>query len=418
MSTEKAKSEKYKYVRKSFCYKGVQYSVRGKNEREAKQKLNELRRNVESGIAVKQHSQKVSTKSLTGELTVREYSEIWLLTYVRPKIRKPGAAKQKNTITEKSYKMYQQKLNGTILPSIGNIRMCDILDTHLQALLNEEKYKGKSKSHCEKVKTVITAMFRQAFKSRLLPFNPAEDIIVTAENATGHRSITPYEREILMETAKKHRCGLWVRFLLATGIRPGESAPLQVKDIDFEGKIVHITKAIESGTEKVVAPPKSKAGIRCVPIRQDMVDDLKKAVNGKASDDFVFPQTDGKTMMTSTAIANNWRSFSRQMDLAMGAETTTHGHIYDPKDLDKNGIPLYPDKNGKPKNGHRIADDFVLYCLRHTCCTDMQKAGVPLNIARIVMGHEDISVTAKIYTHTDQDDVRAAGSLLSEYFAQ
>ena len=122
-------------------------------------------------------------------------------------------------------------------------------------------------------------------------------------------------------------------------------------------------------------------------------------------------------MMTTTAISNNWRSFSRQMDLVMGAETTAHGHIYDPKDIDKRGIPLYPDENGLPRNGHKIADDLVLYCLRHTFCTDLQKAGVPLNIARIIMGHEDIRVTASIYTHTDSEDVRAAGEKLNSYFS-
>lgn len=77
----------------------------------------------------------------------------------------------------------------------------------------------------------------------------------------------------------------------------------------------------------------------------------------------------------------------------------------------------YPDENGLPRNGHKIADDLVLYCLRHTFCTDLQKAGVPLNIARIIMGHEDIRVTASIYTHTDSEDVRAAGEKLNSYFS-
>lgn len=97
-------------------------------------------------------------------------------------------------------------------------------------------------------------------------------------------------------------------------------------------------------------------------------------------------------------ISNNRRSFSRQMDLVMGAETTAHGHIYDPKDIDKRGIPLYPDENGLPRNGHKIADDLVLYCLRHTFCTDLQKAGVPLNIARIIMGMR-IFASQQAYTH-------------------
>ena len=39
------------------------------------------------------------------------------------------------------------------------------------------------------------------------------------------------------------------------------------------------------------------------------------------------------------------------------------------------------------------------HVLRHTFCTDCQAAGVPINVAKEWMGHSDISVTAKIYTH-------------------
>lgn len=46
-----------------------------------------------------------------------------------------------------------------------------------------------------------------------------------------------------------------------------------------------------------------------------------------------------------------------------------------------------------------VASDFVPYCLRHTFCTDLQKKGMPINVAKYLMGHSDISVTANIYTH-------------------
>ena len=38
--------------------------------------------------------------------------------------------------------------------------------------------------------------------------------------------------------------------------------------------------------------------------------------------------------------------------------------------------------------------------LSRTCYgTDCQAAGVPINVAKELMGHSDIYVTAKIYTH-------------------
>ena len=125
-------------------------------------------------------------------------------------------------------------------------------------------------------------------------------------------------------------------------------------------------------------------------------------------------------MKTITCIENDWRSFLRQVDLAMGAETTAHGHIYDPKDLKGNGDPLYPDPEDpkKPRNGHKVAPDLVLYCLRHTYCTDLQRAGVPLEIARMLMGHEDITTTANIYTHSGEAEVMQARDLINKHRAK
>jgi hypothetical protein len=52
----------------------------------------------------------------------------------------------------------------------------------------------------------------------------------------------------------------------------------------------------------------------------------------------------------------------------------------------------------------------VTYCLRHTYATDLQAAGVPINVAKTFLGHEDISTTGNIYTHDSKasfEDARA-----------
>lgn len=46
---------------------------------------------------------------------------------------------------------------------------------------------------------------------------------------------------------------------------------------------------------------------------------------------------------------------------------------------------------------------LVPYDLRHTYCTDLERAGVPINVASQLMGHSSIEITAKIYTHTTED---------------
>ena len=55
-----------------------------------------------------------------------------------------------------------------------------------------------------------------------------------------------------------------------------------------------------------------------------------------------------------------------------------------------------------------LADDFVPYYLRHTYCTDLKKRGVDLRLAKELMGHSDIRITADIYDHADDESALLA----------
>ena len=61
----------------------------------------------------------------------------------------------------------------------------------------------------------------------------------------------------------------------------------------------------------------------------------------------------------------------------------------------------------------KLSDDLTPYCLRHTFCTDLQKAGVPINVAKELMGHSDISVNANIFTHKDSGTLHANKDMLA-----
>lgn len=395
----KSGSKEYKYIRKSFVADGKQYIVCGKTEAEAMEKL-----------AAKKEAVRRAELTKGVNYTIEDWADTWLTTYIKPKVRKPGQPKKKGTMTQKSYEMYEDKINGYIIPALRGKKLRSVTDTMLQGVLNQQA--EMSESHAKKVRMILRAMFSQAAFSRIIPFDPTIKLTIPASaTVENRRSLTAEERAVLMQVAKTHRCSLWIRFLMRTGLRPSECAALRVRHLDMETRLIHVCEAVESGTT-VIATPKTSAGDRYVPIPSDIYADLERHISGKGQDDFVFTQEDGKSMMTQTVMTNNWRSFSRQMDIAMGAEMTAHGHIYDPKDLDKDGKPLYPDSSGNPKNGHKIAPDLVLYCLRHTYGTDLQRAGVPINIAKAIMGHSDISVTANVYTDATVEDAMSARDLM------
>ena len=77
-----------------------------------------------------------------------------------------------------------------------------------------------------------------------------------------------------------------------------------------------------------------------------------------------------------------WRSFKQALDLEYGC---TDGYR-------------------RNRSGNVVvADDLTPYCLRHTYATDLQSAGVPLNVAKDLPCHQSIAMTSQIYTHLSVD---------------
>lgn len=393
---------KYEYISRSFTYEGVRYYVKGKTEREVQRKIGEKIADIKSGNA-----------GISSNMTVKAWAEAWLKTYRDPKVRPEGKDKRRGTVTKKSGSMYYEKINNYIIPALGNLKLKDVKDTHLQIFLNQNSH--MSFSHVSKLRMILKALFKQAYLSRLINYDPSVGLELPAAEKGSRRSLTDYEREVLLKIAKDSDDGVWIKLLLYTGLRPAESAALKVKHLDFGENLIQVSEAVESGS-KAISMPKTDAGIRYVFIPEHFVPELKAHVADKGPEEFVFTQRDGKTMMTQTVITKYWNSFVRLMDIEMGAEMTSHGHIYDPNDLYPDGKPIYPSEEdkSKPRNGHKIAPDLVLYCLRHTYCTDLQRSGIPLETARYLMGHEDISTTANIYTHSDKSDALRAAKLISE----
>lgn len=162
---------------------------------------------------------------------------------------------------------------------------------------------------------------------------------------------------------------------------------LDWRHIDFDKALIHVEQAMKATTTDI-GTPKSKAGVRDVPIPKKFLPELIRARGGPFEPIFVQPTT-GKRH-TKSSMTCLWNNFKRQLDISMGAK------VY------RSQIKLSV-----------VTLDLVPYCLRHTYCTDLQDAGVPINVARYLMGHTDISTTAKIYTHTTEKVIQDAANKIN-----
>lgn len=341
------------YVTKTKRFNGKQYKAYGKTEAEALMKLADMIAEAKRG-----------EETINGSMTVNAWFRQWFDTYKAPK----GS-------TAKSLGMYHEKYNNYIKPHIGKMKLRDVRDVHLQKILNSQA--NMSESHVKKVRSVLQQMFRRARQSRLIVYDPAELLELPAYTKGSRRSLTDAERSAILALAATHPSGLWIQTLLYTGMRPGETAALTWADIDFDRNEIRIRAAKESGTHNTLKAPKTEAGRRIIPIHAKLRPLLLAAPRHKSG--YVFVTRSGNPQ-NENSLRRLWNSFKRDLDISMGAT-------------------LYRNKIVESK----LAPDLVPYCLRHTFCTDLQNAGVPLNVAKELMGHADIQTTANIYTHRSAD---------------
>lgn len=350
-------------ARASFTYEGQRYFVRGKDERELGAKIEKKKKALEEGSIIVNSNTKVSV-----------WAEEWLTTYKAVDVEVDW------------FKNMSNILNNIILPPLGSSRLRDIKPLHLKKILNDKS--GLSASYLKKIYNIMHEMFECAKQNGLIAINPADGITLPkSKPAEKRRALTKQEREFMLLVAETHRGGIFVKIMLYCGLRPGEVAALQWKNIDFPKQIIKIDSALkQSGA---IGPPKSKAGKRIVPIPKILFQNLKQIAGNPF--DFVCTQQNGK-LHTKTTIKLMWNNIKREMDILMGAKVVRNEII----------ISMLP-------------DDLYLYNLRHTYGTDLQAAGVPINVAKELMGHSDISTTAKIYTHYSDTAFNNAADLINMF---
>lgn len=285
---------------------------------------------------------------------------------------------------DEAFDTYKSKVQGLrdikcryrkyVSPVIGHKALCDVRAVECQNILNS--CAGMSYSHCKSLKQEICFLFQTAVENRLIPFSPAVRLSLPEYTRGYRRSITDHERKHLLAVYEKDPTYLLFVIILKCGCRPEEAIGLIGRDIDHSKKLLHVR-----GT-------KTKNSDRFVPIPSDVYEVIKKTkpfepvcVNRKGN---IHSESSYKRLCAH---------LKRDMNISMGCKVYRNALI-----------PPLP-----------LADDFVPYCLRHTYCTDLCKAGVDVRTAQRLMGHANISITADIYTHVDMDEIEKAGKLIEQY---
>jgi integrase len=164
--------------------------------------------------------------------TFKEHAEMWL-----------SLPHERRETTQQNYKNY---LKNHVYPQIGNMRVDQIGRKDLKLLFDRISIKGVALSSCRTIKIPLNGVFDHAVDSELIEVNHLRNIKF-GKKKTKYKvdSLKVEEAALLLDEMLAYRGGVLyppALCLLRTGIRIGELQALTWGDVDFENRLIEITK--------------------------------------------------------------------------------------------------------------------------------------------------------------------------------
>lgn len=343
--------------------------VYGKTKKELEDKVAELTTELNSGIDVCENS-----------ITFKELAYIWFEQY--------------NPVASEHWKYENEMhLKNHLFPYIGDIRIRDLKQIHLQMILGKMAKENYSHKTVKTIKQIAVRVMKVAVDSDLLLKNPFTGVNAFGKAPEIRMPITPEQQKLVTENWRGHRMGLPAMIMLYAGLRRGEMLALNWEDIDFEKKVITVSKALcILSNRSYIKEPKTKAGVRQVPIPDILLDALKEVRRDKGP---VF-STVKVEEISDMSYRRAWESYMSFLNVCAG------------------GV------RGKSKACKTVwvIDKFTAHMLRHTYATMLFDANVDVKSAQKFLGHANVEITLSIYTHLSKYKEDMAIAALNEHLSK
>ena len=342
---------------------------------------------------------------------------------------------RKEDLAYSTYVGYVQIVNNKIVPYFGRYKVARIKPPMI-----EDFYKTLLGSHAngsiQKVKNVLSGMFRTAIRWQMIQINPCRDAKVAKnqdEDTTlkyftpeqslmflrsldmefdtlirGHERIDDTGKPYLVADYTESRklplqLKVFYTLSLYCGFRKSETLALHWSDIDFENHTISISKSVGKGEEgAIIKKPKTATSIRTVAFPDDLTPLLKQYRSeyqqyrfslGTAwqGDGNLFIQDDGKLMGRSTSYQAYKRHVRRYNEWVRE----------NPEEAKKKRLEQLP--------------EIPLHGLRHSCATLLNYLEVNIIDISKILGHAKSSTTMDIYAHSFEEQNTEAANKLNDF---
>lgn len=160
--------------------------------------------------------------------------------------------------------------------------------------------------------------------------------------------------------------------MVFTGMRRGEVLGLRWEDIDFEKKLITVSRAVSYTTNQpIVSEPKTQSGKRTIPLNDQLVEFLKPL---------------------------------QDLGYVVGGEAPPTQMVY--RRIERHIFQKVDTFGATP------------HVFRHSYISAMAEAGIDLKTIQHISGHSNVTTTMGIYAHTRLGLVQEAGDKVGELLRQ
>lgn len=318
----------------------------------------------------------------------------------------------KTELRETTYTNYNYMYNRFIRDTLGkkkikDVKYSDILYFYTD-LINNKKIEINS---LETINTILRPTFQLAVRDDIIRKNPVDGAYNEVKKRNGgsrniRRALTVDQQREFMNYIKDHPIfDTWYpffTFLLGTGCRIGEAVGIRWQDIDMKNRLIDINHSLtyyQRSTDNYkcefkVSLPKTRAGVRNIPMMQQVYDELVKEYDRQSAEGFCITEIDGMTNFVFTnrfGMPHNPQSVNRAIKRIVDAHNSEE------------------EVNAKKEKREPVMiPRFSCHILRHTFASRFCENETNIKVIQEVMGHADVSTTMNIYAEANPDVTRSA----------
>lgn len=269
----------------------------------------------------------------------------------------------------------ESHLRAHIIPELGQVPLTQLHVRRVQEFVNKIS-PGRSGKMVENIVLTLTGIIRHASKwNKEVQHINVSDLTMPAKEKAKPQFLSGQEIKTLIKASRGVLRTILI-VLALTGMRINEVLGLRVEDVDFENRVIHVTKSAYNGK---LGTPKSVASAADIPLSAVLAKELRKHLKSKH-----FRENPLGVLFANRHL----RPYS------------------DNKLREKHLRPLLKSLDMKAVGFHAI---------RHGVASELINSGTPITAVRDQMRHSDVRVTLGIYGHVIGNTQRKAVEGLSRF---